>query len=832
MDRNLRIRMLLEAGDKVSKPLRDMAGGSSKLAQSLKATRDRLKDIERAQNSIAGFRELKAGLRTTGTDLTAAQAKVRTLAQQMAATSSPTKKLTSDFAKAKREAATLGTEFTKQSADLQRMRDRMAAAGVSTSGLAQHEARLRAETARANTEIAEQTRRLTAAADRAKRFGAAREKFSQMQGTATGLAVGGAAAIGTGQTIARPLIGAVKEAQVYQSAMTDIAQKSNMSRAAAERMGIGLLDAAKAANQLPASLQEGMNALTGFGLDPQKALAMMRPIGRAATAYKAEIEDLSKAAFAANDNLKVPVAQTARVIDIMAAAGKSGAFEIKDMAQYFPTLTAGYQALGQNGTSAVADLAAALQIARKGAGDSASAAGNLQNVLQKIASPATIKSFAKMGVDLPNALKKAYREGKTPLEAIAELTNKTLKGDLGKIGFLFEDAQVQQGLRPLIQNMEEYRRIRKDAGAASGTTDVDFAERMKDSAEQSKQLAINTEQLSVSLGTLLLPTVNSLTQTATGWANWMSDIAKRHPTLTKGVAILGVGLAALLIVLGGAGIVMSGLIAPFAALSTAATFFGVGMLPIVATVAGVIAVIGGLAAAAYLIYSNWGAITGFFSGIWNAVTGFFTSGIGNITATIVNWSPLGLFYKAFAGVMSWFGVTLPGNMTTFGRNMIMGLINGITGMLGALKNTIVNTASSAATWFKSKLGIHSPSRVFMGFGGHIMTGLSNGIDNGADGPVRRIDRLSKRLTAAMVVGAAMPAVAMASGVADGAGRTGGANAGAGAAAPITINVYPSAGMDEHKLAQFVAQEIERAKRSAAANQRASFADTQDWSDRA
>lgn len=106
--------------------------------------------------------------------------------------------------------------------------------------------------------------------------------------------------------------------------------------------------------------------------------------------------------------------------------------------------------------------------------------GNLGNVLQKITSPATVKAFEKMGVDLPAALKRMYAEGKTPIEAIAELTNKTLKGDLSRIGFLFEDAQVQAGLRPLIQNMEEYRRIRAEAGNAGGTTDRDFAERMRD----------------------------------------------------------------------------------------------------------------------------------------------------------------------------------------------------------------------------------------------------------------------------------------------------------------------------------------------------------------
>jgi TP901 family phage tail tape measure protein len=830
MDRDLRIRMLLQAADRVSKPLRDITAGSSKAAQALKATRDRLKEIERTQSQIGGFRQLKTGLHSTEQSLQAAQTRVGQLAQEMRATSSPTRQMTRDFEKAKNEARALTSQHESESRELQTMRDRLRAAGIATSDLARNERELRERAADTNRELQEQERRLTTVTNRQRRFSAAREQFGRMQGTATGLAIGGAAAMGTGMKMARPFLGGIEDAKAYQSAMTDIAQKADMSRKAGEKMGVGLLAAAKAANQMPADLQAGVDALAGFGLDPAKAAQMMRPIGRAATAYKAEIADLSKAAFAANDNLKVPIDQTQRVIDIMAQAGKSGAFEIKDMAQYFPTLTAGYQALGQTGTAAVADISAALQIARKGAGDSAQAATNIENVLQKIASPATIAKFKKFGVDLPAALKKAYAEGKTPLEAIAELTNKTLGGDLGKIGFLFEDAQVQQGLRPLIQNLAEYKRIRAQAAGASGTTDRDFAERMKDSAEQSKQLEINAKTLGITVGTMLLPTVNAVTQKLTAWTNWIGEAAQRHPMLAKGVTLLTVGLAALLIVLGGAGIVLAGLVAPIAALTTVATFFEVGLLPVIGVVAAVVAGLLLLGVAAYAIYANWGAIAGWFAGLWGSVKASFAGGVGAITAALINFSPMGLLYAAFAKLMGWLGVQIPADLATAGRNMILGLIGGITGMLASLKSTIVNAASSAATWFKEKLGIHSPSRVFMAFGGHLMTGLANGIDGGADAPVRRIDGLSRRLTAAMALGAAMPAVAS-------AGPPRGF-APASHSAPsdsfrrYEIHLHAAPGMDESKLLDLLEQKLDEIERRDKAKRRSSFADQQDWSDHA
>ena len=838
MDRELKIRMMLEASDKVTRPLRDIAAGSRAATSAMKETRDRLKELERAQGDITSFRKLKNEIRGSETEMQAAQARVAALARQMGEAGTPTRQLTREFEKAKREAAGLKTENDRQSVALQQVRDRLRAAGVGTADLVGHERDLRSAIERTNRELTEHTERLTRADARTRRFAQARERFGRVQGMATGLAAGGAAGIATGMTLARPLAGSVKEAQEYESVMTDIAQKAGLSRVQAAAMGKDLLVAARAANQMPTDMQTGVDTLMGFGKGALDAAAMMKPIGKAATAYKAEIGDLSAAAFAANDNLKVPVARTARVIDIMAEAGKAGAFEVKDMAGAFPALTAGYQALGQTGVGAVADLAAALQIARKGAGDSATAANNVSNIIQKITSPATIKAFDKMGINLPNALKKAYAEGKTPLEAIAELTRKATGGDLGKIGFLFEDSQVQQGLRPLIQNMEEYRKIRAQAAGASGTTDRDFAERMRDSAEQSKRLKIQSTALAISMGTILLPTVNAIVQKAGVFADRLANLTQRHPLLTKVVLVAAAVLTGLFFVLGAGAIVLAAFMGPIAIINAGLVAMGVaggvasvGLLPIIGTVLAVVAAIALIAGAVYLIYTNWGSITGWFSGLWQGLK------------------------NTVSGALAWFG-TLPSRFAEFGRNMIMGLVRGITGALGTLKSTVVGAASSAANWFKSKLGIRSPSRVFAGFGGFMMQGLANGIDRDASRPVQRINALSRAVTAAIAVTSVSPALAMPTATAAAVAakarsvkiidtraepstsrgapgstpRSSGGNQ-ASYAAPVyhvTINAGP--GMDEQALARAVARELDKRERDTQARRRATYRDDADGAD--
>ncbi|SFR79737.1 phage tail tape measure protein [Sphingomonas jatrophae] len=818
-DRDLRIRMLLQAADKVTRPLRDIAGGSTKAGQALKVTRDRLKEIERAQADLQGFRQLKTGLRDTERASEAAQTKVGQLARAIAAAEKPNRQMSRDLERARRESQALTRQRDQELSQLQEFRTRLDAAGISTRNLVRHERELRDAAARTSREFEEQSRRLAIADDRARRFAAGRAAFDRTQARAAGLAAGGAAAIGTGFALSRPVTGSVKAAQEYESVMSDIGQKADLLRSKSEQLGRGLLRAARDANQLPAAMQAGVDTLSGLGATVPDAVAMMRPIGRAATAYKAEIADLANASFAAHDNLRVDTQDTGRALDIMATAGKRGAFEVKDMAAHFPELTASMQGLGAKGLPVVADLAAALQITRKGAGDSATAANNLQNLLAKATSGDTIKNFAKFGIDIPKALKRAVAEGRSPIEELVRLTQKATGGDGARLSALFGDMQVQQALRPLMANMALYRQIRADALGATGTVDADFAERMRDSAEQSRQLAVNAEVLKVTLGAALLPTVNALVQRLSAGASWLAAFSAQHPRLTKAAMILAGGLAVLFGLLGLGAIVAAGIMAPLAivnagmvALGVAGGVASIGLLPIIGTVALIAAGIAALGTAIYIVA---------------------TQGFGALAAVLVNWSPLGLMWRGIAALLAMFGIQVPAKLTEAGGNMIRGLIRGITGMLGALKSTIVNAASAAAGWFKAKLGIHSPSRVFASFGGFMMQGLSQGIDGGASVPVRRIQRLSREVTAAMAIGAAVPAIAAGNAS---AGPTGMRGAASRAAAPppaasgtIVFNYHAAPGVkDARAEARAMFEEL---KKLEAADRRASYADQPDWSDR-
>lgn len=135
----------------------------------------------------------------------------------------------------------------------------------------------------------------------------------------------------------------------------------------------------------------------------------------------------------------------------------------------------------------------------------------------------------------------------------------------------------------------------------------------------------------------------------------------------------------------------------------------------------------------------------------------FSGGLGSMAALITNFSPLGLFYRAFAGVMSYFGVELPSKFTDFGGMLIAGLVEGLRTKMGAVRDSIVGVGESIKGWFTSALDIHSPSRVFIGYGGNVSEGAAIGIA-GQTGLIRKA---ALGMVAATAVSLAAPQAATA-----------------------------------------------------------------------
>jgi hypothetical protein len=91
-------------------------------------------------------------------------------------------------------------------------------------------------------------------------------------------------------------------------------------------------------------------------------------------------------------------------------------------------------------------------------------------------------------------------------------------------------------------------------------------------------------------------------------------------------------------------------------------------------------------------------------------------------------------YNAVKLVIAIFGqlLSLGGSLVELGRNLMMGLIQGITGAVGAVVNAVKNAVGAAVSAAKSALGISSPSKVFAQIGDYTGQGFAGGVEGTTD----------------------------------------------------------------------------------------------------
>ncbi len=387
------------------------------------------------------------------------------------------------------------------------------------------------------------------------------------------------------------------------------------------------------------------------------------------------------------------------------------------------------------------------------------------------------------------------------------------------LGDMFADMQVMAFIRPMLANMDRYREIRAGALRAADNDLLASAydQRLKSPLEATKTLMVSSRDLAITLGDQLAPSFISLTQELLPLIQGAKHWVATHPQFVSGAFKLISALLAIKIATVGLKLGLNLLISPFVSVWKNAVLLRGNWLRLslalgqggklrwlvtgfsavargARTLSGVLSgglvrgimlagravlwigralmmnpiglVITAVAAAAYLIYRNWGAVSGWFKQRWADIQEAFNGGIVGIGKLLINWSPAGLLYKAFAAALKYFGVALPAKFTDFGGHLIDGLINGIKNKWGSLKSSVTGMGDSISSWFKQcwadiqeafnggiagtgkllinwspagllykafaaalkYLGVDLPAK-FTDFGGHLVDGLINGIKN-------------------------------------------------------------------------------------------------------
>jgi hypothetical protein len=341
------------------------------------------------------------------------------------------------------------------------------------------------------------------------------------------LAGDGMMALGATAAAALNIQGAVREAMDAEHALYRIANIAEWSTDKLKAVQAEVLGLTSRTNQSQMSLLDGLNDLLAKGMNEDKARALLLDIGRTATAASADVKDLSSALFSAVDIAEVPISEASKLMDGLVTAGKEGAFELKAMARYLPSVLASTSALGMGGRLGVNQAAAWLQVARKGAGTEEEAATNFQNFLMKLNTPETERNFAKVGASLKDELTKAWESG----DVIGTMVRRTMELSKGDIGKLFQDQQVLKFLFIAKDNLPMAQGITQRAMGAEGVVGKDYDRIMRSFNEQLKKAQILIVEH-------LMPKVTPWLERLNGLLTWLGG----HPKILAAGINLILGL--------------------------------------------------------------------------------------------------------------------------------------------------------------------------------------------------------------------------------------------------------------------------------------------------
>ena len=364
-----------------------------------------------------------------------------------------------------------------------------------------------------------------------KQFSAATAQATRSAGLLDGALGGLSAQLATGLVFGQ----AIKSATDFESIISDIGKTSNASQKDLDAVAVALKDLSAPAktNLAPTVLARGVQDLVAQGLNLSDAVGSIEALGKVATATNSELTDVTKTGFQLQSALKIRPDELKATFDALAFAGKAGAFELKDMAQFMPTIASAATSLGITGKQGAISLAAMMQMVRKDAPGAAEASTRLTDALLKMTAPDAAKNFKKFGVDIEKVLKNAVKNGVNPMDAAVKELARVTGGDPFKLSQIFGDKEAKLALMSLMKYREEYEKLKASAGgaAAAGTVQGDFEKSLETFQGQLNSLKVASEVAAISLGTALLPILAKLLEVALPIVQGITGVASAFNTL-------------------------------------------------------------------------------------------------------------------------------------------------------------------------------------------------------------------------------------------------------------------------------------------------------------
>lgn len=696
----LEAKIILSGIDNASRPLRNTSKNTQLLSEQLLKTKTELKGLNQVQKNLSGFVQLKNDTLKARNELKQARNNVNSLAQAIKQSSSPTKKMTDEFEKAKQKAAQLKESFNTLRSATQKQRDELAKSGINTKNLAQHQTTLRSQINNATKSIEQQRTRLTRLNEQMKKSNQIRQNYDKGMQRIMVMGGVGYGSLATGRTISRGmknLLGVGYEFDASMSAtqaVTRIADKDDPRMLALREQARTLPLQSKFTDSEVAAGQYFLGR-TGYNAD--QILKAMPGMLNLAAAGDLDLGTTADIASNIQMAMGIPAEKMDHVADVMTAMFTRNNVDIQMLGESLKYSAGIGAAFGQSLETVTAATAM-----MGNAGIQGSQAGTtLRQILTRVG---TSEAVAKLGVktkdkdgnmrDLVDILAEISAATQHMGNVDRAAINKQIAGQIGLTGFEILLSQSATG---------ELKRLRGEKGEYDGEAERVAKLKLDNLKGDMTMLHAAFENISVELFEKNNAWLRKAVQGFTHFLHSVGEFLKRHPAVSKGIVMLGTGLAALTTAFGGLALMLmsvfgpmlmtkfilsrlglsvgslaikNGLLgktfsslgsaaiglatSPLSTLSTAVRFLGstfafVGRLFLTNPIGLVIAAI---AVAALLIYKYWEPIKAFFIGVWEG----FTTAMAPVKAAfepiIKLFEPLAPIFNAIGdaigSVINWF----------------------------------------------------------------------------------------------------------------------------------------------------------------------------------
>ncbi len=655
--KDLKLNLVLQAADKISKPFKTATGASKNLQKAIKATSGKLRDLEGSSRDLSSFTRLKDQASRNADALQKAQQKAQKLGREMAGADKITKRMTTSFEASRKSVTKLKNQQGALREKISGVSQKLRKQGIATTNVDQAQRKLNHRIKKASQEMDGYSNKLEKARIRTNKLTKARNKFNKSMAHRANASIVGAAGVATGSTMLRGAASIVQPGIAFEEQMSKVGALARVDKTS---------DAFKQLNEQAKFLgetthfsatqaAEGMGFLAMAGFETNAIIKTMPGLLNLAKAGGMELGQTADIASNILSGFGLEASEMGRVSDVLAATFTRTNVDLGMLGDTMKYVAPIARTLGVSveEASAMAGLLGNVGIQGAQAGTA------LRAIQSRLAAPPAMarKAIEELGLSITDASGNML----PMVNIMGQVAKKTEKmGTAVRLGFFKHIAGEEAGsaFAELVskggtQAITQFTTVLQEAGGEAAR----IANQMGDnSAGDLKAFGSAWEAVNITLTETNTSPMRELIQLGTGILRstneWIKENPKLAGTLFKVFAAVAIGVT----VLGGLALAIAGILGPFAMMkfgilgfsSAASTAFpivatGIRMLTGVLMANPIGLAIAAIAAAAYLIYDNWGPISTWFSNLWSLITLDFEDGTALITDLLKGLGDLALW---------------------------------------------------------------------------------------------------------------------------------------------------------------------------------------------